>query len=94
MCDAMCVASETGSRPHFVSETKKGGIACDEGCVAWKSQRFCPHTLAVAEETSGLDEFLAWYRKLKVTGNYTAVICITSPRCGKETRHFQTKRCI
>ena len=34
MCDAMCVASETGSRPHIVSKTKKGGIACDEGCVA------------------------------------------------------------
>ena len=24
MCDAMCVASETGSRPHIVSKTKKG----------------------------------------------------------------------
>ena len=27
MCDAMCVASETGSRPHIVSKTKKGGIS-------------------------------------------------------------------
>ena len=24
ICDAMCVASETGSRPHIVSKTKKG----------------------------------------------------------------------
>ena len=39
MCDAMCVASKTGSRPHIVSTTK-GAIASDDGCIAWKSQRF------------------------------------------------------
>ena len=49
MCDTMCVASETNNRPHFVSKTKKGGISCDDNCLAWKSQRLCSHTLAVAE---------------------------------------------
>ena len=66
MCDAMCV-------PHIVSITKKAGTACNDGCIAWKSQKFCSHVLAIAEETNCLDEFLIWYRKLKVTGNYTAV---------------------
>ena len=64
MCDAICVASKTGSRPHIVSKTKKGGMLCDEGCVVWKSQRVCSHILAVAEKTSCLDKFLVWYHKL------------------------------
>ena len=70
MCDTMCVAN---NRPHFVSKTKKGGISCDDNCLAWKSQRLCSHTLAVAEYLNYLEEFLTYYRKLKVSVNYTAV---------------------
>ena len=73
MCDTMCIASETNNRPHFVSKTKNGGINCDDTCLAWKAQRLCSHTLAVAEYLNYLDEFLTWYRKLKASGNYTAV---------------------
>ena len=51
MSDAMCVASSTGSRPHIVCKTKKGSLACDDSCIAWKSLKFCSHVLAVAEET-------------------------------------------
>jgi len=46
MSYTMCVASETNNRPHFVSKTKKEGIACDNACLAWKEQRLCSHTLA------------------------------------------------
>ena len=50
MPDAMCVASDAGDKPHVVSKTKKGNLACDDACLAWKSRRFCSHVLAVAEE--------------------------------------------
>ncbi len=72
MLDSMYVASATGSRPHVVSKTKKGNLACDDACMAWKSQTFCSHVLAVAEEKRCLSEFLSSYRRAKVTGNYTA----------------------
>jgi len=42
-------------------------------CLAWESQRLCSHTVAVAEKLNYIEEFLCWYRKLKVTGNYAAV---------------------
>ena len=45
---AKCVASESGNRPHIVSKTKKGSLACDDACKAWKSMKFCSHALAVA----------------------------------------------
>ena len=64
MCDAIYVASKTSSRPHIVSKTKNGGLVCDKGCLVWKSQRVCSHTLALAEETSCLEKFLVWYHKL------------------------------
>ena len=58
----MCVASDTGSRPYIVTTTKKGGLACDESCIAWKSQKFCSHMfLAVAEKQDCLVEFLNDY---------------------------------
>ena len=50
MPDAMCVASESGMKPHIVSKTNRGSLTCDEACIAWKSQIFCSHVLAVAEE--------------------------------------------
>ena len=80
MSDAMCVASETGSKPHIVSTTKSGSVACDEACMAWKSQKFCSHVLAVAEKRDCLDEFLASYRRSKVSGNYTAVCTHNQPK--------------
>ena len=49
MPGAKCVASESGNRPHIVSKTKKGSLACDDACIAWKSMKFCSHALAVAE---------------------------------------------
>lgn len=69
---AMCVASDSGSRPHIVSKTKKGSLACDEACLAWKSKKFCSHVLAVAENSHCLSDFLSSYRKAKVVGSYTA----------------------
>ena len=68
----MCVASDSISRPHIVSKTKKGSLACDEACLAWKSKKFCSHVLAVAENSHCLSDFLSSYRKAKVVGSYTA----------------------
>ena len=47
---SICVASDAGDKPHIVSKTKKGNLACDDVCLAWKSRRLCSHVLAVAEE--------------------------------------------
>jgi hypothetical protein len=41
LSNAMCVASETSARPHFVSKSKGGIFNCDDSCIAWKSQKFC-----------------------------------------------------
>ena len=39
MKDTMCVASDTGTRPHVITLSKKGVLVCDDACMAWKSQR-------------------------------------------------------
>ena len=61
---AMCVASETGSKTHIVSTSKKGSLLCDEAYLAWKSQRLCSHVLAVAEEKGCLDDFFDILQKV------------------------------
>ena len=73
MSDAMCIASESGEKPHIVSKTKKGSLACDDNCLARKSNKLCSHVLVVAEEWGCLNEFISWYRHLKTSANYTAV---------------------
>ena len=79
MPNAMCVASDAGDKPHVVSKTNKGNLTCDDACLAWKSRRFCSHVLAVAEEWN-LNEFLACYKFMKVSGNYTAVCMHNQPK--------------
>ena len=77
MPEAMWVASDTGDKPHNVSKTKKGNVACDDACLAWKSRRLCSHVLAVAEERNCLNEFLAtdgW----RFQGIIQLYVCITS----------------
>ena len=76
MLEAMCVASDAGDKPHIVSKTKKGNLACDDVCLAWKSRRLCSHVLAVAEEWNCLNKFLSCYRRMRVLGNYTSVCII------------------
>ena len=73
MPGAMCVTSDAGDKLHVVSKTKKGNLASDDACLAWKSRRFCSHVVAVAEEWNCLNEFLTCYRPMKVSGNYIAV---------------------
>ena len=99
MLEAMCVASDTGDKPHIVSKTKKGNLACDDVCLAWKSRRLCSHVLAVAEEWNCLNEFLCRYRRMKVSGNYTSVcmhnqpkIVGQKPNCSKRKGPSQDKK--
>ena len=80
MEDGLCVASETGSKPHIVSKFKKGLLICDEDCRAWKSQRLCSHVLAVAEERKCLDNFLTSYRRSKDHETTQLCLCIINPR--------------
>lgn len=92
MEDGTCVASETGSRPHIVSRSKKGSLICDEACLAWKSQRLCSHVLAVAEEKGCLNEFLISHRRAKIQGNYTAVSMHNqSKNVGKKPGYLKRK---
>ena len=80
MSGAMCVVSESGEKPHIVSNTKKGSLACGDSCLAWKSNKLCSHVLAVAEDWGCLNEFISWYRWLKTFGNYTAVCMYNQPK--------------
>ena len=66
MSNAMCVASDTGVRPHIVSRNKNGDLLCDNECLAWKSKKLCSHVLAIAEEWRCLDQFLSWHKLMKL----------------------------
>ena len=79
MSGAMCVASESGEKPHIASKTEKGSLACNNSCLAWKSNKLCSYVLAVAEDWGCLYEFISWCRRLK-TGNYTAVCMHNQPK--------------
>ena len=74
MANARCVASDTGEKPHIVTQNTRGATICDDSCIGWKSQKICAHVLAVAESKGHLEDFLQQYRAKKTQPNYTAVV--------------------
>ena len=59
-------------KPHMVCKTKKGSFACDEACLAWKSQKLCNHILAVCEEKNAWKNF--WLQVQEVTLLYPLIV--------------------
>ena len=61
------VASKSGDAPHFVKTppTLTGQFICDDRCLNYKTYKICSHTVAAAESSGKLREFVAWYKKNK-----------------------------
>ena len=68
---AFLVKSSSGQRPHYVKSTKKGGFACDDQCLGYKSLRICSHTVASAIKKGDINSYLRWYKGLKVKPSFS-----------------------
>ena len=55
-------------------------LACDEACMAWKSQRICSHVLAAAVKMECLCDFLSSLKRSKIMSNYSAVCTHDLPK--------------
>ena len=76
------VASTTGSTPHLVTTPTKftGQFKCDAQCPMYATYKMCSHTIAVAEVTGKLAEFVKWIVKQKCTPNITNLSMIGMPK--------------
>ncbi len=80
------VPSTSSENPHKVTVFETGKVSCDKACVNWSS-----HTLAVAETSKRLKEFLCWFRKRKRSPNLTSLANQNMPgnkgrKCGTRKR--------
>ena len=78
--EARIVLSYSGRPPHLVSPQKGGGFICDSNCPNFKSISFCSHTIAVAEISGKLSQFLAFLQKKKRQPNLTRLVTCSMPR--------------
>lgn len=60
--DGSFVVAGTSNKLHVVTPGKGGSLKCDCSCVD-SSRKMCEHTLAVAQVSGKLQEFLAWYKR-------------------------------
>ena len=66
------VASSTNECPHLVTTPSKftGQFKCDSKCVMFSTYKVCSHTIATAEVTGKLQQFIQWLVKQKCSPNY------------------------
>lgn len=70
--NARMVISRSGKRPHLVLPSKSG-YKCDSDCLNFKSIGLCSHTVAVAECTDSLKEFLRHFEKSHKKPDFTSL---------------------
>ena len=70
---ARMVLSQSSAAPHFVTTRDNGQYLCDSSCPQWISSKICSHTIAAAEDSGQLCEFLQWYIDTKPCPNVTAL---------------------
>ena len=59
---------------------KTGKVQCDKGCANWATYSMCSHTLAAAEKTGALREFLNWFKTKKRSPNLSAIANVNMPK--------------
>ena len=59
---------------------KTGRVQCDKGCANWATYSMCSHTLAAAEKTGILKEFLNWFKSKKRSPNLSAIANVNMPK--------------
>ena len=70
---ARMVLSQSSAVPHFVTTRDDGQYLCDNSCPQWVSSKLCSHTVAAAEDSGQLCEFLQWYINTQPCPNVTAL---------------------
>jgi len=55
----------TRKSPHFVEVCRNGQVKCEQSCAVFKSSKICAHSVAVAQHTHVLEEFISWLLKQK-----------------------------
>lgn len=74
--EGFLVASDSEATPYFVAVKENGACICQ--CRGFKSASLCSHSLAVADHTIQLDQFLSWFHS-RGGPNITAAASATAP---------------
>ena len=77
---AKFVLSYRGSKPHLVTPKKTEVFACDSDCANWKGLGICAHSVAVAEMSGRLPEFIERVKKVKKTPMLSKFAEATMPK--------------
>ena len=77
---AKFVKSYSGRRPHLVVAKKGGAFTCNTDCPNWKGMGICSHSVAVAELSGQLPEFVAYYKRNKRIPSLTKMAVATMPK--------------
>ena len=76
-----------------VNSTKKGGFACNDQCLGYKSLRNCSHTVAPAVKRGDIHSYLRWYKGLKVKPSFSNLSKYGKPSgTGKKPRKGMLKK--
>ena len=78
--NAKFVLSYSGSKPHLVVPKQSSIFACDSECPNWKGMRICAHSVAVAEMSKQLPEYIEKFKKSKITPNVSKFAQATMPK--------------
>lgn len=70
---ARMVSSQSSAMPHFITTHSDGQYLCDNSCPQWVSSKICSHTIAAAEDSGQLCQFLQWYSRTQPCPNVTAL---------------------
>ena len=63
--DTFFVKSTSTSKPHIVQRVpgSRDGYSCDKECLGFVSRKICAHTVAVANFSHNLPQFVTWFKK-------------------------------
>lgn len=92
--EGFLVASDSEPTPYFVATKGNGSCICQ--CKGFKSASLCSHSIAVADHTTQLDQFLSWFHS-RGGPNITAAASATAPentgkKPGQRSRVRQTRK--
>ena len=85
------VQSYSGHRPHLVTPKRGNTFACDQDCPNWRALNVCAHTVAVAELSGKLPDFVASFKKAKKAPSLSLFAEATMPK-GKGRKGSQRPR--
>ena len=81
--DESYIVGGTANKVHSVKPGKGGSWTCDRVCIN-SSTKICEHTLAVAQTTERLNEFLTWFGHTRKRPNMMGVVEQGRPKSAGE----------